>query len=50
MAFAPQHGLEAEALLKNADTAMYCAKREGGDDFRFFDESMQPPADDPTLL
>ena len=50
VAFAPQHGLEAEALLKSADTAMYCVKRERGDDFRFFDESMQPPADDPTLL
>ena len=50
VAFAPQHGLEAEALLKSADTAMYCAKRERGDDFRLFDESMQPPADDPTLL
>ena len=50
VAFAPQHGLEAEALLKSADTAMYCVKRERGDDFRLFDESMQPPADDPTLL
>ncbi|MFT3847838.1 MAG: diguanylate cyclase [Propionivibrio sp.] len=50
VALAPQHGLEAEVLLKNADTAMYCAKREGSDDFRIFAESMQPAAGDPTLL
>ena len=50
VAFAPQHGLEAETLLKNADTAMYCAKREGSDDFRIFAESMQPAAGDSTLI
>ena len=50
VAFAPQHGQEVETLLKNADTAMYCAKRAGSDDFRIFDESMQPAAGDPTLL
>jgi len=50
VAFAPQHGLEADTLLKNADAAMYCAKREGSDDFRIFAESMQPAAGDPTLL
>jgi diguanylate cyclase (GGDEF)-like protein/PAS domain S-box-containing protein len=50
VAFAPRHGLEVEALLKNADTAMYCAKRSGSDDFRVFDDSMQPAAGDPALL
>lgn len=50
VAYAPQHGLEAEVLLKNADTAMYCAKHEGSDDFRVFAESMQPAAGDSTLI
>ena len=50
VAFSPQHGLEAEALLKNADAAMYCAKRAGSDGFRVFDESMQPAAGDAASL
>ncbi len=50
VAFAPKHGLEVETMLKNADTAMYCAKRSGSDDFRVFDDSMQPAAGDPALL
>jgi diguanylate cyclase (GGDEF)-like protein/PAS domain S-box-containing protein len=50
VAFAPQHGLEVETLLKNADAAMYCAKRAGSDGFRVFDESMQPAAGDSVLI
>lgn len=50
VAYAPAHGLEAEALLKNADTAMYAAKRAGGDGFRIFDEAMPPPSGDSGLL
>lgn len=49
VAFSPQHGLEVETLLKNADAAMYCAKRAGSDGFRVFDESMQPAAGDSVL-
>jgi len=25
----PEHGLDTEALIKNADAAMYCAKESG---------------------
>lgn len=50
VAFSPQHGLEVEALLKNADAAMYSAKRAGSDGFRVFDESMQPAAGDSVLI
>lgn len=32
----PDHGEDAETLTKNADTAMYLAKKEGKNDFRFF--------------
>ena len=36
----PQHGLDAESLLKNAETAMHSAKEEGRNTFRFFSEKM----------
>lgn len=36
----PNNGRSVEALLKCADTAMYCAKREGKNNFRFFDEAL----------
>jgi diguanylate cyclase (GGDEF)-like protein len=32
----PEHGLDAEALLKNADIAMYSVKLEGKGRYRFF--------------
>ena len=48
IAFAPQHGLEAEQMLKSADAAMYCAKRAGGNGHRIFADSMLATTDDST--
>jgi diguanylate cyclase (GGDEF)-like protein/PAS domain S-box-containing protein len=36
----PEHGADGEALIKNADAAMYSAKDYGRDNFRFFTEDM----------
>ena len=36
----PEHGQDAEDLFKNADTAMYDAKQNGRNNFRFFTEDM----------
>jgi len=36
----PDDGLDAETLIKNADTAMYQAKAHGGQGFRFFKAEM----------
>jgi diguanylate cyclase (GGDEF)-like protein/PAS domain S-box-containing protein len=36
----PEHGEDSEALIKNADAAMYCAKESGRDNFRFFTADM----------
>jgi diguanylate cyclase (GGDEF)-like protein len=40
----PEDGQNTETLLKNADMAMYFAKRESGDNFRFFTEAMNTAA------
>ena len=40
----PQDGDRPEILLKNADTAMYSAKRAGKNHYRFYDESMNEAA------
>ena len=40
----PEHGADAETLIKNADEAMYCAKDYGRDNFRFFTEDMNAQA------
>ncbi len=36
----PEHGMDGEALIKNADSAMYSAKEAGRKSFRFFTQNM----------
>jgi diguanylate cyclase (GGDEF)-like protein/PAS domain S-box-containing protein len=36
----PEHGIDSETLLKNADAAMYFAKTNGGNCFKFFVEDL----------
>jgi diguanylate cyclase (GGDEF)-like protein/PAS domain S-box-containing protein len=40
----PDDGLDAETLIKNADTAMYQAKESGRQSYRFFKQSMNGQA------
>jgi diguanylate cyclase (GGDEF)-like protein len=40
IAMAPEDGVTADALLKNADMALYLAKSEGRGTFRFFEPEM----------
>jgi diguanylate cyclase (GGDEF)-like protein/PAS domain S-box-containing protein len=40
IALAPEHGADVEALLRNADLALYKAKSEGRDAYRFFEDAM----------
>ncbi len=40
IAIYPQHGLTAEALVQNADLALYRAKQDGGGAFRLFEPEM----------
>lgn len=41
IAIYPQDGIDADSLLKNADTAMYQAKNDGRNIYRFFTMAMQ---------
>jgi diguanylate cyclase (GGDEF)-like protein len=41
---APQHGMEVDGLLKNADLALYRAKGEGGNTYRLFETAMATDA------
>ncbi|MBS0354307.1 MAG: EAL domain-containing protein [Proteobacteria bacterium] len=44
IALAPDNGTHVDVLLKHADTAMYDAKNEGRNDFRFFTSEMNSRA------
>jgi diguanylate cyclase (GGDEF)-like protein len=44
----PHDGADLDGLLRNADIAMYEAKRAGGKGFRFFTETDQKSSDNPN--
>jgi diguanylate cyclase (GGDEF)-like protein len=44
IAFFPEHGGDASALIRNADVAMYHAKRAGGHGHRVFEPAMKQAA------
>lgn len=46
----PEHGNNVEALVKNADAAMYRAKEDGRNTFRFFSEEMTAQATERLIL
>lgn len=50
LAIYPLQSSSSECLMKMADTAMYQAKYEGGNDYRFFTESMSLKLDRRTLM
>jgi predicted signal transduction protein with EAL and GGDEF domain len=45
IAFAPEHGADAEVLLHKADVALYAAKSGGRNDFRVFQPELTEAAD-----
>ena len=44
IAIYPNDGVDAETLIRNADTAMYRAKHQGGDAYQFYTASMNSRA------
>jgi diguanylate cyclase (GGDEF)-like protein/PAS domain S-box-containing protein len=44
VAIYPYNGRDAETLLKNADAALYCAKEQGRNTYRFYSNSINPQA------
>ncbi|WP_373484555.1 EAL domain-containing protein [Acetobacterium sp.] len=46
----PQHGYSSEALIKNADIAMYEAKEQGKGRFVFYDDSLKEDIDENMTL
>jgi predicted signal transduction protein with EAL and GGDEF domain len=40
ISISPEHGADGETLIKNADAAMYSAKGNGRNNFRFFAADM----------
>jgi diguanylate cyclase (GGDEF)-like protein len=45
IAFAPEHGTDAEALLQKADLALYAVKSSGRNDYRIFQPELTEAAD-----
>ncbi|MBR0784088.1 PAS-domain containing protein [Bradyrhizobium iriomotense] len=45
IAFAPEHGVDADTLLQKADVALYATKSAGRNDFRVFQPEMTEAAD-----
>ncbi len=50
VALFPDDGSDVETLLHHADLAMYRAKQEGGQTWRFFGPTISPPSDEPPVL
>jgi diguanylate cyclase (GGDEF)-like protein/PAS domain S-box-containing protein len=46
----PEHGADSEALVKTADLAMYCAKENGRNNFRFFTPELNAKAEERLAL
>ncbi|WP_171070270.1 sensor domain-containing phosphodiesterase [Methylobacterium terricola] len=50
IAFAPEHGLDSDTLLKRADLALYRAKSEGRNTYRYFAAAMDRAAEERRRL